>query len=246
MSGRPIVDAAIVGTTVYVVPVVVSPAEGEPYIAAAKLDLRPKQNPPYEVARVYDDRHLVNTNNLDNPNLSGLREIEVDEANNVYILNAHSHNESDVLWKYGADGTVQRRILAGKKGQPTVSDPIGLCVCSSQKRVYVATGQIDPKDPNSRVYGFSTEDPNLSLARTVIINGMQHVTAMTSEPQTGALWVVGHMVIGTPVPGDPSVTPQCEPYRVRIPVDANEVDADSLADKAGDLALPMSIVWTGQ
>jgi len=245
VSGRPILDAMVVGSSVYVVPVVVSPDGNEPYVAAARLDLRQGQSPPYQVAEVYDDPGLVNKDLLDNPNLSGLREIEVDEANSVYVLNAHSHNESDVLWKYATDGTVLRSVvLDNPKGAVYVPDPIGLCVCSGQNRVYVASSQTDPDDPNSaRVYGFSTVD--LRLQRTVTIRGMQHVTAMTAEPNTGILWVVGYRVKGTPVPTDPLAMPESEPCLAQVLADATVVDAVSLAGVAGDLALPVSIAWTG-
>jgi hypothetical protein len=251
VSGRPILDAAITGNSAYVVPVVVSPTGAEPYVAAARLDLRPWQSPPYEVNQVYDDPGMVNKDLLDNPNLSGLREIEVDDANNVYVLNAHGHNESDVLWKYGVDGkVVQHRFLADKGGQPrepdpNVPDPIGLCVDNSRKRVYMASGLADPNDPNSAcVKGFSTED--LSLQRMVRIRGMQHVTAMGLKGQTGVLWVVGYRVKDEPNPDDPSILPECEPCLAEISVDATDVNAVSLAGTTGDLALPMSIVWMGQ
>jgi len=250
VSGRPILDAVVVGNSAYVVPVVVSPQGQESYVAAARLDLRPGLNPPYSVSQVYDDPCLVDTHNLDNPNLSGLREIEVDTAGSVYIMNAHSHNESDVLWKYNSDGAVvQRRFLVRKGDQPmvpdpNVSDPIGLCVCSVQNRVYAASGQTDPNDPNSaRVCGFSTVD--LRLQRTVTIHGMQHVTAVTVEPKTGVLWVVGYGVKGTPVLTDPLVMPESEPYLAQILADATVVDAVSLAGVAGDLALPMSVASVG-
>ncbi|MEE8488512.1 MAG: hypothetical protein V3S56_10105, partial [Gemmatimonadota bacterium] len=103
--GRPILDVAFDAEHVYVVPVVVSPDGGEPYTAVAKLKLSTG-----ELVELYDDAPPANDNQRRN-----LREIELDSAGNLYVLNVHSLNESDILWRYGADGTVERVDL-GRPG----------------------------------------------------------------------------------------------------------------------------------
>ncbi|MHC4425786.1 MAG: InlB B-repeat-containing protein, partial [Planctomycetota bacterium] len=94
LFGRPILDAASDADYVYVVPVVVDPDGGEPYTAAAKLMLLDEGDPPYELVKLYDDPPLPN----DNQYRDSLREIELDSAGNLYVLNVHSLNESDILW----------------------------------------------------------------------------------------------------------------------------------------------------
>jgi len=91
--GRPILDAAFDDDYVYVLPVVVNPAAGEPYAAAAKLQLLGSGSPPYSIVKLYDDPPLP----ADNQYRNALREIEIDDEGNIYVLNAHSLNESDIL-----------------------------------------------------------------------------------------------------------------------------------------------------
>ena len=107
--GRPILDAAFDGQYVYVVPVIVDPAQGEAYAAAAKLQLSSAGNPPYRIVQLYDDPPPLNDNQYRN----NLREIEIDDAGNLYVLNVHSLNESDTLWKYGPDENLLTSLELG-------------------------------------------------------------------------------------------------------------------------------------
>jgi hypothetical protein len=120
--GRPVLDAALDSEYVYVVPVVVEPDGEDAYTAAAKLRLLDGASPPYEVVQLYDDPPLPN----DNQYRDYLREIEIDNAGNVYVLNVHAINESDILWRYKPDGTVERIDLGRPDGGSYVPAPVGM------------------------------------------------------------------------------------------------------------------------
>ncbi|MHC4749473.1 MAG: InlB B-repeat-containing protein [Planctomycetota bacterium] len=213
--GRPILDAVFDEDFVYVVPVVINPVGGEPYTAAAKLRLLDESNPPYEVVELYDDPPLLN----DNQYRDYLREIELDSAGNLYVLNVHCYNESDILWRYYPDGVVERLELGRPDSDNYVRAPISMCASRTTSMLYLASAANNPEDSDSTViYGFSTKDDALTLMRTVTINGMHHVTGITENPQTGSLWVAGFNM-----------------YEQLMPL----FDPDS-----HDLALPMSVVWT--
>ncbi|MBW8039042.1 MAG: hypothetical protein FVQ85_03485 [Planctomycetes bacterium] len=244
--GRPIFDAAFDVNYVYVVPVVVEPNDpnAEPYAAAAKLQLLPEESPPYRLVQLYDDTPSEN----DKPYRNNLREIELDAAGNVYVVNAHSLNECDTLWKYEPNGTVIQSLNLGNSGGAVyIPDPLGLCVSNTTEMLYLASGQYNPADVNSTVvYGISLE--NLTLERTITIGGMQHVSGITEEPASGVLWIAGFNMESFPEWPDPTKAPFYRPSLAEVPYDSNAVQAVravSIYDpNSHDLALPMSIVWT--
>jgi hypothetical protein len=240
-TGRPILDAAFDEEYVYVVPVVVQPTNTSlsPYTAAAKLELLDLGNPPYAVVQIYDDPPPPG----DNQNRNNVREIEVDSAGNVYVLNVHRANEADTLWRYDPNGEIVSISLGNPSSPEYLPDPIGLYVSDTTDMVYAARGQYNPEDIYSTsVYGFSRN--NLSLERTITINGIQHVTGITEEPKTGTLWVLGFNmdeIPDWPLPGDPTFY---DPYLAKIPYDSSTVDAVSILNDSHDLAMPLSILWT--
>ena len=138
-SGRPVLDAAFdrdfaSNGYVYVVPVVVEPVGHEPYLAGAKLEL---SGPSYSVVQLFDDPATFNPVDHDNPNLTGLREIEVDSAGNVYIANAHAHNESDMIWKYAPNGTVLSSVNLRRNSN--VTSPTAMHLSSGENMLYLAS-----------------------------------------------------------------------------------------------------------
>jgi hypothetical protein len=258
--GRPVWDAAFDGPYIYVVPVVVVPVptavqpDAKAYLAAAKLQREGG------VVEIYDDTGFYDPDAVDNPHLGGLREIEVDSEGNVYVLNAHRRNASDILWKYGADGNACR-IELGDSNRPRavsdpstitdgekplyIPDPVGLCVSSRWEMVYVASGQIDASEPGvSRVYGFSTE--NLSLARQIKIAGMDVVTGITEDPSTGILWVAGFVLDDlTELSSWDSVDWSFYYARVASVGLTEEHGQATWIEGDHNMALPLSITWTG-
>jgi hypothetical protein len=239
--GRPVLDVAFDADHVYVIPVVIDPDGGEPYTAAAKLRLLDEGNPPYEVVKLYDDPPLPN----DNQYRDSLREIELDSAGNVYVLNVHSLNESDILWRYYPDGTVERADLGRPDSDSCVPAPVGMYVSGITDMLYLASAAYDPVDPNSTViHGFST-DGALALERSITINDMHHVTGITEDPQTGTLYVAGFNMYDVPLYPDPTKMAFYYPYLARISYGSDDVELIPLfAPDSHDLALPMSIVWT--
>jgi len=101
----------------------------------------------------------------------------------------------------------------------------------------------------------STEDiiqsaPEDINVQTVQINDMGHITDITVDPATGSAWVLGFKMEN--IPYQPTATDSAfyEPYIAEIPYESTgPVDANCLSDSypgpSNDLALPLSIVWTG-
>ena len=247
--GRPISDAAFDtdfadNNCVYIVPVVVEPAGKKAYVAAAKLKLLSASS--YSVEKLYDDPDANKPG--DNRVLDALREVEVDTAGNLYVLNAHSDNISDILWKYNASSgaMIERLVLGDSSSANYVPSPSAMYLSTAQDMLYLASS-LNPADANSStIYGFSTSKTTLSLARTIDVKGMGHVAGITENPTTGTLWVAGFSMAPPEFP-DPYALPFYEPNLAEVPIDSNNVNAICTlsADPDNDLALPLSIVWTG-
>jgi len=240
--GRPILDVAMDANYVYVVPVVVSPADAQTYTAAAKLQLLPSASPPYELVEVYDDPPLLH----DNQYRDGLREIELDASGNVYVLNVNALNESDMLWRYQPDGTVDRLDLGRPDGGMYVPAPIALHVSKATGMLYLASALLDPVDPESTtVYGFSTLG-DIALETSIAVPGLQHVTSMAEDSQSGTLWVAGFYLLDPPLYPNPTQPAFYYAQLAKIPSDGSDVELLPLyAPVLHDLSLPMSILWTG-
>jgi hypothetical protein len=191
---------------------------------------------------LYDDPPLEG----DNQHRDNLREIEVDSTGNVYVINVHRLNESDMLWQYDSDGTLKRRV---ELGNPTsdnyIPDPIAMHVSDSVGRLYLASALYNSIDADSTViHSFSLD--TLAREGSITIRGIQHVTGITEEPGTGDLWVVGFTMADIPDLPEATGPPFYEPYLAKVPHGADAVQATSISVSAShDLALPMSIVWTG-
>jgi parallel beta-helix repeat protein/predicted outer membrane repeat protein len=234
--GRPVLDVAFDSGYAYVVPVVVNPDGNDSYAAAAKLQLLSSGNPPYSVVKLYDDPPPP----ADNQYRNNLREIEIDSSGNIYVLNVHALNESDILWRYYPNGTRERINLA----DPDINlpDPIALYMSNATDMLYMASAQYNADDYNdSVIYGFSTKG-NLTLTRSITINDMHHVTGITEDPDSGALWITGFNMDQIPEYPDPSQEPFYSPRLAKVPLGSNNVQSQSLS--GSDLAMPLSILWS--
>ena len=241
--GRPMLDAAFdAGGSAYVVPVVVQPARAEAYVAAAKLELRTGAQPPYRVLRIYDDAPPAG----DNQQRDALREIELDREGNVYLLNVHQRNESDILWKCSNDGTLrQRRGLTTPDAGMPIPDPTALHISGDGKTVFLASGQTDPQDSDSTML-YSVSAGDLSVVGSVLVRGMQQITAVTQDPTTNAVWAVGFHMPEVPEYPSPLGEPFYVPMLAEVTPQARGVQAVPLPGQdQHNLALPMSIIWIG-
>jgi len=238
--GRPLLDAAFDADYIYVVPVVIQPDGGRPYTAAAKLKLLDAGNPPYEIVRLYDDPPLSN----DNQYRDHLREIELDPAGNLYVLNVHAINESDILWKYAPDGTCQRLDLGRPDGGSHVPSPVAMLASKTSEMLYMTSAMYVPASNSTVMYGFSTKGA-MALEKRITVTGIQHVTCMTEDPQTGTLWLSGFNMYNIPAYPDPTRQAFYYPYVAKIPAGSEQAERIALSDPGShDLALPMSILWT--
>ena len=248
--GRPILDAAFdADGYVYVVPVVVDPDGNEPYVVAAKLQLLDTADPSYRVVQLYDDPPPSG----DNQYLNNLREIEIDRAGNLYVINTDKLNEADILWVYDTEtGQVKRCLTLGNRdGDCYLPAPVTMHVSNTKDRMYIASSQNDPDANSDLLYVLSKQD--LNIIRPIEINGMGHITDITEDPTTGTLWVVGFTMSEIPdyidTEDEPFVGPFYEPYLAGIPYEGNgPVEAMPLSAPIlypdNDLALPLSIIWT--
>ncbi|MBN1343616.1 MAG: hypothetical protein JXQ73_13090 [Phycisphaerae bacterium] len=225
-SGLPILDAAFDpcdSNVVYVVPVVVDP-EGSRYRAGARLRLRDGSG--YDVEAVYGGPPELTSSvvpsepgdgeTVSEPDYGHVREIEVDGYGNVYVLSALALNGNDWLLVY--DGLTGE--LSPEEGaidlSEEVSGPTALLVSRHDaSRLYVASSVNAPtsdrtrvhrfriaRDGSNRVTGLAMSGSDALWRETLEIVGMRHVTSMTEDPSTGALYVVGVMS-ATLGPSDP-------------------------------------------
>jgi predicted outer membrane repeat protein len=237
--GRPVFDAAFDSLGyIYVTPVVVVPDAGDSYAASVRLESVPAQSPPYNVIEIYDDPPLP-ANNQDR---NSLCEIDVDSSGNVYVINSSYTNNSDILWLYNGGGIIRRELQ-----DLGIYRPIGLC-CSTydESRLYLASSLDNPDASSASLHVLSTAD--LTLIKTVEITNMGHITDITEDPSTGSLWVVGFTmpVYMTSLPGNLSLLTQFyDPYLAEVSYDSDGPVSATHLSSAGDLALPLSIMWTG-
>ena len=244
--GRPIQDAAFDNAGyLYVVPVVVDPnGAGEPYMAPAKLLLAQDPNIPPTLTMLYDDPPVAGDNQARN----AMRELEVDPDGYLYVANAHSNNESNILWVYDSDNSlpVNRIELGDPNGTPYIPGPLGLHASLQTDNLYLASSLNTPDAGSTTLYQISTNDFGVSQIQ---IPGMGHVTDITEDPTTGDLWVSGFKMSNIPEYPNIGDNPFYEPYVAHLSSGGVVQEVLNLSldnDPNNDLALPVSIQWTEQ
>ena len=95
------------------------------------------------------------------------------------------------------------------------------------------------------IYGFSTNG-SLTLERIITVNGAQHITGITENPLTGTLWAAGFNMYKIPAYPNPTRSAFYYPYLAKVSWDGDNVEViDLFEPDVHDLALPMSVLWTG-
>ena len=268
VSGRPISDVAFDSQGyAYVTPVVVDPNTSsvaidpnfvKTYFCTAKLEITENPDTPWRIVRLYDDEDAGAEGDI--RELNALREIEIDGHGNLYVINAHSLNESDILWKYdAATGQMKKRLNLTGPDSPDIPAPAAMYLSKTTNMLYLSSSRNEKEGTTAEIYEFSTAD--LSYIRTITINGMGHITSIAEVGEAGKLAVSGFVMRDIPEfdPDDPYnpdnyVNPNTDPFyhpclAIVTPL-SDTADAIALAplgtDENNDLALPMSIVWMGQ
>jgi len=235
-SGVPILDAWVTADSIYVTPVIVEPAGGVPYAASARIS---RVN--HQVEQIYYDSNWFDPNNLSNPYSYGLREIELDDAGNLYALNVHASNNSTMLWKYDSSGQV---LVEGPGEDFGIADPLALHYCKMDQRMYVASGLLRSFDANDTTIYQLTEESGRFISTPIAVPQIQHVTSITSDDE-GSLWVAGFSFEGAiPQEIHPDTRVDYGPKLVRIPLPRDIVESMDLSDHGvGEVGYPTSVIW---
>jgi hypothetical protein len=140
----------------------------------------------------------------------------------------------------------ERLTLGNSASGNYVPAPGGMHVSKYEEMLYLGSSLSAPDANSISIYGFSTSG-SLTLARTINIANIGHISDITDNPSSGTLWIAG-FTMDPPEYPNPYELPFYEPYLAEVPIGDNDVNALSTltADSDNDLALPLSIVWTGQ
>lgn len=219
----------------YVVPVLVDPvhAENDRYRAAAKLKLDPNQTPAYEVIALLDTHSLED---------SGQYEIEVDGKGKVYLLRTSLHDTGKPLWIFDqATGNVENFSTP-------VSAPICLHVSQATDRLFLASSLNATNATTSSLYAMDIASPQ--HAQVIEIQDMGHITGITEDPHTGALWVLGFSIPKVPTQEEihsGSILGQGSFFKGHMakiePEEPGPVRAAELTESGKEWTVPFSIVW---
>ena len=112
--------------------------------------------------------------------------------------------------------------------------------------IYLASSLGAPNATSATIYSLASDWSDLKEVR---VAGMGHITSIAEDIETETIWVLGFTMSGIPTdyidgPNDRFY----EPYLARFPLSLEGIDtveAESLSCPEGLLALPSSIVWTG-
>jgi hypothetical protein len=152
--------------------------------------------------------------------------------------------------------------LAGPDNDVNILSPVAMHVSDTTGTLYLASSRNQPGANSTSLYIISKQDlirypEDVNNVQTVKINGMGHITDITEDPATGTVWVVGFSM--PEIPAELEINsgnildrrPFYKPYLAKVSSDAEaspEVICLSDYDYSEanfDLALPMSVMWTG-
>ncbi|MCP4708407.1 MAG: hypothetical protein GY869_07275 [Planctomycetes bacterium] len=240
-AGRPLLDAAIDDQGfIYVLPVVVSPTANPnaTYLVAAKLQPQPGQTPAYSLVALFDETPLPG----DNQQRNALREIEIDDNDNLYVVNSHDLNESDILWVFDTEtAAVKQRLDLIDRNIPA---PSAMHISDDGNTLYLTSSQNSPDATTSTLMGLSTVD--LTVVRSVTINDMGHITTVVQDPTNQTVWAAGFKMTNIPQYPDSSYPPFYFPYLAQVPAGSDDPVSAVAMSGATNMSVPMSMVWIGE
>jgi hypothetical protein len=269
--GLPLMDVAFSRTedrVVYVAPVVIAPSGGCPYRAAAKLLLSDQYDGTYSLQQCYGidpgtDPALCGYV-IPETDQTQVREVEVDDLGNLYVLCAQALNDNDwlLIWDESTGSqTTGSPILLSSVAPEALEGPIAMTVSSVTDTLYLASSIEQPATlpdlPTTRVFRFDIQRTG-DQATGISANGVMEIENPTEgtyddhfatitdmrENSDGALYVAG--VTGPRFSEyhefDTSVDPIFTMATLAvIPSSFDSVTVDELV--CHDLALPLSLMF---
>lgn len=227
-NGLPLWEVAFGRTdpnVVYVVPVLVEPPDGPEYTykAAARVEL---SGGKYSVTKLYGmDPRSDGCTNTSPPGpsecmLQGLREVEVDNQGNVFVLSASAQSpNNDWLLVYDEASGAERLRLLLTSLNPALRSPTALLVSEfDPNKLYLASAvDSDPNVPQTHVYrctiqrdgGGGVTNVTLPTGQDIVINNpvlepnntwgyLATVTSLQENPSDGRVYAVGFTVAKVP------------------------------------------------
>lgn len=200
------------------------------------------------------------------PDVQHLHEIEIDSNGNLFVLSAHSTDENNWILIYDEAIGNESEVRISLSDVNLVG-PTAMTVSNYDQKLYLSSSIASPNEPNdliAKVYYYSIVDinpfePNIVFGGIVKINYpnskvysqaigyIPAITSMVVNPHNGALYATGFTSPKFPV--DQFLPTEIDsifttPTLAVIPSDIEE-SADANVITGCNLALPLSIVWTG-
>lgn len=252
----------------YIVPVLVIPKTGPKYKAAAQLTLGPNQS--YDITQLYGKNpHEDPTQTVSGlgkgsvmlePDLQQLREIELDNRGQLYVISTRYENDNDWVLVYDRDQGTDSEVRISLSD--VLEGPTAARVSATGDELWVSTSMNGMEDPNAYVYRFKiqrqdeqvtglTYHEKITIKPPPIIDKDKRLwsalTDMVQDPNDGTFYVTGftspkfdseHYFMDW----DPLFTTG---FLAVIPHDAQgEVTATEIVDST--IGLSKSIIWTGR
>ncbi len=242
----------------YVTPVLVwvgSPSHS--YRATAKLTLSPSTPGQYSLSAVYGadpwSDPLANSTTPPEASYSAtrLREVEIDRTGSrLFVTSSRADNSNEWLLIYDTQSRAEMRKRLTDLS-PALKSPTAMLASSQTDKLYLASADASNAGRLHRL-DIAGADPAYDgelLLPAAPAGFIRHITALSEDPDTGTLYVLGFQM---PVFGDQQMFTNTDSIFTTAfllavtPADPFSGSTVQQVPMSGtDLALPMSLVYTG-